>query len=37
MCHINYVGSESAKVLGVIHSTSRKSAYKGILPDEVLS
>ena len=37
MCHINYVGCESAKALGVIHSASWKSAYKGIIPDEILN
>ena len=36
MCYIHYVGAESTKALGVIHSVSWKSAYKGIIPDEIL-
>ncbi|WP_426348239.1 GNAT family N-acetyltransferase [Alloiococcus sp. CFN-8] len=28
---------ESAKALGIIHSASWKSAYKGIIPDEILN
>ena len=36
MYHIHYVGPESAKALGIIHSASWKCAYKGIIPDEIL-
>lgn len=37
MMKIRYANINDAKILGEIHSLSWKEAYKGIIPDEILS
>jgi ribosomal protein S18 acetylase RimI-like enzyme len=37
MYKIRYAGISDSRILGEIHSQSWKAAYKGIIPDEILS